>query len=104
MKLNIKQVYLRRNLRNRSPATYHAVQKNGVGSDVNAVVKLAPILKKHSDLRRGILKHEREEIYGWAKGQTGNHRRANRSEPSLTKKLGGTKGFWNEIDRRNKRK
>jgi len=103
MKVHVKKRYYKRNLRHRSPATYEAEQPHGVGTDVHATIKMSPILRKHKDLRDGILKHEMEEITAWGRGSTRPHRTASSKEPLITRKLGGERGFWKEIDRREKR-
>jgi hypothetical protein len=78
------------------------MQPGGVGTDVYATIRLSPVLRKHRDLRDGIVKHEVEEIKAWGRGSTRPHRIANNKEPSVTKRLGGERGFWEEIRRREK--
>lgn len=103
MKLHISKRYYKNSRKGREPAIYHAKQPKGVGTDIHAIVKLDPILKKHRDLRKGILKHESSEIEAWGKGRTACHRYASSKEPEVTRKLGGVKGFWKEIEKRNRR-
>ncbi len=103
MDIRIRKRYYERSDKSRSPASFTARQPKGVGTTVHATIRLDPVLKKHKDLRKGVLKHETDEIRAWGKGKTSTHRLANRKEPQVTRKLGGTKGFWGEIDRRNRR-
>ena len=102
MKVYAKKLYYKSNRRSEPPARYSARQPKGIGTDVHATIRLAPILKKHKDLRKGILKHEMEEIKAWGKGKTNSHRFASSKEPRVTRKLGGERAFWKEIDRRDK--
>jgi hypothetical protein len=104
MKVHIKKTYLKRNLRKHSPARFHARQPKGVGTDVFATVKLAPVLRKHKDLHKGIMKHEEHEIREWGKGRHDAHERARLKEPKATRKLASTKEFWQEIERRKRGK
>lgn len=91
--------YYKRSNKQRPPATYRAKRKGG---KVVADIKLDPILKKHKDLRRGVLKHEKDEIRAWARGNTAPHRYASKREPRVTHRLGGERGFWREIERRER--
>jgi hypothetical protein len=100
MKVIVTKSYYKRSKRGRSPAKFHAVQS---GSEVHAKVKLDPVLKRHPDLLRGVLKHENEEIKAWGNGHHAPHLHARSKEPKVTRELGGISGFWREIDRRNKR-
>ena len=102
MKLYIRKRYRKRSKRGGKPASFHATQPKGVGTDVHAIIKLDPILKKHKDLRKGILRHERKEIEAWGRGRTDSHRYANNREPEVTRRLGGVRGFWKEIRKREK--
>ncbi len=104
MRLHVRKLYYKRDDKKESPARYSAKQPRGVGTDVYATIKMMPILRKYKDLRKGILKHEVEEIKAWGKGSTRAHRIANGKEPAVTKRLGGERGFWREITRREKGK
>ena len=104
MDIRVRKRYYKRSKKGRSPASFIARQPRGVGTDVHATIRLDPVLKKHKDLRKGVLKHETDEIKAWGKGKTSTHRYANRNEPKVTRRLGGVKGFWREIERRNKRR
>jgi hypothetical protein len=101
MKLHKKIVYYKNIRRGKEPCKYSATQPKGKNTDVYATIKLDPILrkKKLKKIRNGMLKHEDVEIIRWAKGDRYSHRDANLAEPRITKKLGGTKGFWNEVRR-----
>ncbi len=68
MRVNIRKSYYKKSRRGKSPATYRATQPRGVGTNVNADIKLDPVLRKHPDLRNLIVKHERREIRAWGKG------------------------------------
>ena len=68
-----------------------------------AVITLDPILKKYSDLRKDVLKHELNEICDWAKGGTAPHIYAREKEPKYLRKLSIT-GFWKEIKRRERQR
>jgi len=104
MRVYVRKRYYKRDRRDESPAIYEARQPKGVGTDVHATIRMSPVLKKHKDLRKGILKHEIEEIKAWGRGSTRPHRIANSKEPKVTKSLGGERGFWREIERREKKK
>lgn len=104
MKVYVTKRYWKRNRENESPAVYRAEQRGGVGTDVHATIMMTPVLKKHRDLREGILKHETEEIKAWGRGSTRAHRIASSKEPVATRKLGGERAFWKEIERRGKKK
>jgi len=99
MKVSYRIHYSEDKRRNVSPARYTAQRK---GDWVIAHITLHPVLRKYSGLRRGVLGHEMDEIAAWARGNTASHRYANDHEPKVTKKLGGVKGFWKEITRREK--
>ena len=101
MKVHIVKTYYKVSRKGRPPAKFHAVQ-HGLGNDVHAKVTLDPILKKHKDLERGIMKHEKEEIEHWGHGHIGAHHIARSKEPKLTRNIGGVSGFWKEIERRKK--
>jgi len=82
---------------------FHAEQHEGVGSTVHAIIFIDPVLKKHSDLRNPMLKHEQDELKHWGMGHKGcSHRHAKNREPRLTRNL-TVDGFWQEIKRRQKR-
>jgi len=104
MKVHIKKVYHKKTRIGRPPASFHAKQPKWVGTTVHAVVKLDPILKKHKDLHRGIMKHEKHEIKAWGQGLPMPHAHARTKEPKLTRNIGGVSGFWKEIDRRKNRR
>jgi len=97
MKLHIRKQYYKNIRRGEEPCKYTAVQPKGKGTDVHAVIKLDPILKKSylKPVKDAMIRHEMNEIMWWAKGGNAPHQRANRMEPALTrKKLKGVKGFW----------
>ena len=85
--------------RGEEPAKYTAHQK---GNKVDIIIRLDPILKKHSDLRKAIIKHELDETRNWAKKKLASHQYAKNREPEFIKKIGGVSGFWDEIKRREK--
>ena len=97
MKVSYRVHYSADRRRTVSPARYTAQRK---GDWVIAHITLHPILKKYSDLRRGVLGHEMDEIASWVEGVTASHRYANGREPRVTKWLGGVKGFWAEVRKR----
>jgi len=80
-----------------TPARYTAHRN---GDKIIAHITLHPILRKYPDLRRGVLGHEMDEVAAWARGNTAAHHFANNREPEVTKELGGIKGFWKEVQRR----
>ncbi len=97
MKLHIKKVYYKRPRVGKEPCKYSAVQPKGKGTDVYAVVKLDPILrkKKLKAIKNGMLKHETVEIKRWAKGDRYSHRDAEKKEPEITRKrVRNTNLFW----------
>ena len=102
MKIHIKKQYYRHSKVGRSPASYKARQPEGKGTDVFMDMKVDPILrkKKARDLKKGIMRHEIEEVRAWGKGSTSPHRDASAKEPKVTRKLGGTSGFWKEAHKR----
>ncbi|KKL86535.1 hypothetical protein LCGC14_1943760 [marine sediment metagenome] len=102
MKLYIKKKYYKRSRKGREPVSYHAKQPKGVGTDVHATLYLDPVLKKHRDLRKGLIRHEKEELKAWGRGKSGGHTIARRKEPKLTRDIGGVSGFWKEIERRKR--
>jgi hypothetical protein len=107
MKIKIKKRYYKRVLTGREPIKFEAYQPKGVGTDVVAVLKIDPILRKkrHSDLHRAMVKHEIDEIKHWGQNKRGcSHSHAKKQEPLLTRRIKGVAGFWQEIKRRkNKR-
>lgn len=103
MKVILKKEYYSRSKRGREPIKYHAKQPKGVGTDVFAIVRLDPILRKHKDLQKVLLHHERNELQEWGKGSRGSHSKARRKEPRLTRSIGGVSGFWKEIERRERK-
>ena len=79
-------------------------QPKGKGTDIYGEVWIDPVLRKkrHSDLRKAILKHETNEIRDWGKGGKVSHTKARKREPRLTRNIGGVSGFWKEIERRER--
>lgn len=99
MKIKKKILYYKRKRPNKSPATYHASQRYGVGTDIKATIKLDPILKDRPKERRIIINHEMEEIRNWGKGLK---RRKAHKKAQRTKKdnyIDTPKEFWNIIKR-----
>jgi len=108
MKIKIKKRYYKQVRRGREPIKFEAVQPKGVGTNVVAVLKIDPILRKkrHSDLQRAMVKHEINEIKYWGKNKKAcskcSHKFAKKKEPKLTRRIKGVAGFWQEIKRREK--
>ena len=102
MKIQVKVTYkyYKRVRQGEEPIRYVARQPKGVGTNVFATIYLDPILKKHPDLLKALLKHELNEIKAWGMGKAGVHTKARVREPALTRKIGGVSGFWKEIKRR----
>lgn len=100
MKVKIKKVYYKRIQKGREPVKFTAKQPKGLNTDVYAVVKIDPILKKYSDLRKPMLRHEKHELVAWGKGHPAPHYHAKSREPKRTRSIGGVSGFWQEIKRR----
>jgi hypothetical protein len=100
MKVKIKKVYYKRSQKGRDPIKFSASQPKGVGTDVHAVVKIDPVLRKHKDLRKAMMRHEEYEIKDWGNGCNKAHYHAKRREPKLTRKIKNVSGFWQEIERR----
>ena len=98
--LKITYKYYKHVRRGEEPIRYTVKQPKGVGTAAFATIYLDPILKKHPDLQRALLKHEINEIKAWATGKVGVHIKARGKEPALTRKIGGVSGFWEEIKRR----
>ena len=103
MKINIRKRYYKSSRVNREPAKYYAVQPGGIGKNVHATVRLDPILKKESDLRKAILNHEENEIRYWGKGLPKAHLLARKKEPRLTRNIASVKKFWQEIKKRKQK-
>ncbi len=105
MKFRIKEEYWNASKRWRSPATHKATL---VGDTVNMTIKLDPILKKrkHTDLKRAVIKHEVDEVSLRAKGvgKRDSHKQAMAKEQRVIHKMrhpgAFVRNFWNEIDRR----
>ncbi len=104
LKIYARKRYYKGSRRGKSPSTYRVTQPCGVGSSIHGTIYLAPVLKRHKDLRAGVLKHELGEIRAWGGGTTNAHTIGSSKEPKVTKRLGGVKGFWEEIDRRERAK
>jgi hypothetical protein len=102
MKVHVTKIYYKNTNRKREPICFTAKQPRGIGTDIHAEIKLDPILKKHKDLRKAMLKHEVYEITDWGNGCNSAHKHAKHKEPKLTREIGGAKGFWKEIKRREK--
>lgn len=103
MKVFVTKRYYKRSVRGREPIKYKARQPHGIGKDIHVTIRMDPVLKKHPDLRKALLRHEISEIRAWGKGKTGTHKKAREKEPKLLRKIGGVMGFWREIKRREKR-
>ena len=105
MKVRIKKRFYKRSQVGRNPMVFEAKQPKGIHTDIYAVINIDPILrkKKHKDLRDGMLKHEKDEIYDWGKGCDKAHHHAKRKEKKLTRSLKSVDGFWREIKRREKK-
>jgi hypothetical protein len=99
MKVKIRKVYYKSIRKGREPARYLAVQPGGLGTEVHAVIRLDPVLKKHKVLRNAIVNHEKYEIYDWGKGCPHAHKHAKHKEPKLTRKM-NVKGFWEYVGKR----
>jgi len=102
MRIIINKTYYKNSVKGREPIKYSVKQPKGVGTDVHASIKIDPVLKKHKDLRKALLYHEKREISAWGSGKTNAHSLARKREPKLTKNIGGVSGFWKEIGRREK--
>ena len=100
----ITKRYYPKSLVGREPIRYSAKQPNGIGSTVYAIIYLDPILRKHPDLERALMRHEVNEIRAWSTGKPGAHTIAKSKEPKMLRDIGGVSGFWREIARREKRK
>jgi|GEM_PF-3680627 hypothetical protein len=96
MKIKIRKRYLKHNYKNRSPIHFHARQPNGVGTDINATLTLAPVLRKHPRLRKHMVKHEVDEIRHWGQGRKYGHAHAKRKEPKLTREM-SLSDFWRRV-------
>ena len=102
MKIRLVKKYYKQSRKGREPVTYSAKQPSGVGTDVHATLYLDPVLRKHKDLRKGLIHHEKEELKAWGSGKSGGHTIARKKESKLTRNIGGVSGFWKEIERRKK--
>ncbi|KKM50614.1 hypothetical protein LCGC14_1556010 [marine sediment metagenome] len=102
VKLHIRKKYYKHSRKGRMPVSFQAKQPGGTGTDVHATLYMDPVLKKHKDLRKGLIRHEKEELRAWGSGKSGGHTIALRKEPKLTRDLGGTSGFWKEIEKRKR--
>lgn len=102
---HIKVVYYKRSDRNRSPAIFEVVEPNGLGKSSFAKIRLDPILRnnKYSDLKRDILRHEKNEIDSWERGSFAPHFVSKGREGRLTSGMRTPQDFWAEIDRRSVR-
>ena len=97
LKIHVRKKYLKRDYVGKSPIHFHAVQPNGVGTDIHATLTLAPVLKKHPNLRKPMVQHELNEIEHWGRGLSGNsHDHAKRREPALTREL-TIDTFWRKV-------
>jgi hypothetical protein len=98
----IKVGYYKNSNRNRSPAVFEVREPNGLGKASYAKIRLDPILKRKGfgDLRRDILKHEKNEIDAWERGSFAQHWVAKGKEGKLTSGMKTPQDFWREIDRR----
>jgi hypothetical protein len=103
MKIRVKKRYYKRSQRGREPIKYHASQPRGIGTDIQATIKIDPVLKRHKDLRKSLLKHEMDEIREWGRGRRAGHTKARKREPKKIRTIGGVSGFWKEIERREGR-
>jgi hypothetical protein len=104
MKIKIRKKYLKRSQKGKSPARFHAVQPRGENTTVHALIVLDPVLRKHVDLRKPIVKHEVNEIQHWGEGNHCHHAHihAKSKEPKLTRNM-SVDGFWQEIEKRKKK-
>jgi hypothetical protein len=96
LKILVRKKYLKKNYVGKSPIHFHAVQPNGVGTDIHATLTLAPVLKKHPNLRKPMVQHEIDEIRHWGGGNSGSHAHAKRREPKLTREL-TIDTFWKKV-------
>jgi len=103
MKVYVTKKYYKHSRVGEEPIKYKAKQKR-VGADVHATVFMDPVLKKHPDLRKALIKHEKTEIRAWGRGESGGHSKARRHEPKAIRNIGGVSGFWREIKRRENKK
>jgi hypothetical protein len=100
LKVKIKKKYLKRSYVGRNPVHFHAKQPEGIKTTVHAKIHLDPILKKHRDLRKPMLKHEERELHRWGMGHKDAHKYAVENEPKKLKRIGSADGFWKEIKKR----
>jgi len=103
-RVHAKVKYYKNSSRYRSPATFNAVEPQGVGGDIYAVIKEDPILKRkrERDLKRAVERHEKDEIHAWGKGSFFPHQVAKGRETNLTKEMQTPQDFWREVDRRER--
>ena len=101
MKVKIRKRYLKNSRSGKSPIHFRAVQPKGENTDVHAIIILDPVLKKHADLRKPMIKHEVDEIRHWGEGNhcKHSHKHAKNREPKLTRDM-SVNSFWQEIKRR----
>ena len=71
-------------------------QPRGVGSDIHAEIRLDPSLKKHPDLRRALIRDEKNKIREWGRGNAFKKAKT----PRLLRDIGGVKNVRDEIKRR----
>lgn len=102
MDVKISKKYYKRSRPGEEPMKYKARQPRGVGTTVHAEVYMDPVLKKHPDLRKELLKHEMVEIRSWGEGSTRGHSKARGRESKPIREIGGVSGFWREIKKRER--
>ena len=101
MKVKIRKKYLKTNRAWQSPIKFRATQPKGENTDVHALIIMQPVLKKHPDLRKPMIRHEVDEIKHWGEGSCCHHahKHAKSREPKLTRNM-SVNSFWSEIKRR----
>lgn len=101
MKLKIRKKYLKNSRSRKSPIHFRASQPDGECTDVHAIIVLDPVLRKHADLRKPMIKHEVDEIRHWGEGHHCHHAHihAKSREPKLTRNM-SVNSFWSEVKRR----
>lgn len=99
MRVHTKVKYYKHVRVGKAPCKYTAKQPHGIGTDVYAEIRVDPILRKRklAKVRKAMIGHEMYELKRWGKGDNTVHNQANRREPALTRKLGGTKMFWKYV-------
>lgn len=87
--VKIKQKWYSRSQRGRPLMTYYAKGYRSSGVVTDATIYKDPILKKHPDFERAVLKHEVIEITARGKGIPLNkaHKLARSKESKLTRNL-----------------